>query len=72
MFKGSYLSYCVCMTKNMDNEIKTGEIIRGEFQLGLMDRLGSLVVIAPARKAGGPGSNPGPGENFLTNGYSES
>ena len=29
-----------------------------------MDRLGGLVVIAPARRAGDPGSNPGPGENF--------
>ena len=29
-----------------------------------MDHLGSLVVIASARKAGDPGSNPGPGENF--------
>ena len=46
-----------------------------------MDHLGGLVVIAPARRAGDPGSNPGPGENFfsltlliydLTDGYSES
>ena len=45
-----------------------------------MHRLGSLVVIAPARRAGDPGSNPGPGENFslklltydLSDGYSES
>ena len=29
-----------------------------------MDRLGGLVVIAPARRAGDPGSIPGPGENF--------
>ena len=29
-----------------------------------MDRLGGLVVIAPARRAGDPGSNPGPDENF--------
>ena len=29
-----------------------------------MDHLGSLVVIAPARRAGDPGSNPGLGENF--------
>ena len=29
-----------------------------------MDRLGGLVVIAPARRGGGPGSNPGQGENF--------
>ena len=28
-----------------------------------MDRLGILVVIAPARGAGDPCSNPGPGEN---------
>ena len=39
-----------------------------------------LVVIALARRAGDPGSNPGPGENFslklliynLSDGYSES
>ena len=45
-----------------------------------MDRLVGLVVIAPARRAGDPGSNPGPGENFsrkvsmydLPDGYSES
>ena len=30
-----------------------------------MDRLGGLVVIAPARRAGDPGSIPGPGENFI-------
>ena len=29
-----------------------------------MDHLGSLVVIAQARRAGDPGLNPGPGENF--------
>ena len=29
-----------------------------------MDRLGGLVVIAPARRAVDPGSIPGPGENF--------
>ena len=28
-----------------------------------MDRLSDLVIIAPARRAGDPGSNPGPGEN---------
>ena len=28
-----------------------------------MDRLGGLVVIAPAHTAGDPGSNPGPGDN---------
>ena len=46
----------------------------------LMKTLGSLLVIAPARRAGDPGSNPGPGENFtlklliyeLSDGYSES
>ena len=45
-----------------------------------MDRLGGLVVIAPAHRAGDPGSNPGPDENFslklliydLSDGYSES
>ena len=30
-----------------------------------MDRLGGLVVIALARRAVDPGSNPGPGKNFL-------
>ena len=29
-----------------------------------MNRLGSLVVIEPARRAGDPGSNLGPGEKF--------
>ena len=29
-----------------------------------MDRLGGLMVIAPAHRAGDPGSNPGPSENF--------
>ena len=29
-----------------------------------MDPLGGLVIIAPARRTGDPGSNPGPGENF--------
>ena len=29
-----------------------------------MDRLGGLVVIAPARTAGDPGLNPGPGDKF--------
>ena len=45
-----------------------------------MDRLGSLMVIAPGRRARDPCSNPGPGENFslklimydLPDGYSES
>ena len=31
------------------------------FLLGPVDRLGDLVVIAPAVRAGDPGSNPGPG-----------
>ena len=31
-----------------------------------MDRLDSLMVIAPARRAGDPGSNLGPGENFFS------
>ena len=45
-----------------------------------MDHQGGLVVLAPARRAGDPVSNPGPGENFslklliydLPDGYSES
>ena len=41
-----------------------GDLIREEFWLGPVDRLGGLVVIAPARIVGDPGSNPGPGENF--------
>ena len=41
-----------------------GDPIREEFLLGQMDPLGGLVVIAPARRAGDPGSIPGPGENF--------
>ena len=50
--------------------------MREEFLLDPVDRLGGLVVIAPARRAGDPGS----GENFfpklliydLPDGYSES
>ena len=42
--------------------------------------MGGLAVIAPARRAGDSGSNPGPGENFshkliiydLSDGYYES
>ena len=30
-----------------------------------MDRLGGLVVLEPEHRAGDPGSNPGPGENFF-------
>ena len=45
-----------------------GDPIREEFLLGPVDRLGGLVVIAPARRAGDPGLIPGPGENiFLLN-----
>ena len=40
--------------------------IREEFLLGPVDCLGALVVIAPAHRAGDPGSNPGPGENFFS------
>ena len=46
-----------------------GHPIREEFLLGPVDRLGGLVVIAPARRAGDPGSNPGPGENFFLLNY---
>ena len=57
-----------------------GDPIREEFLLSPVDRLGGLVVIAPARRAGHPGSNPGPGEIFslklfifdLPDGHSES
>ena len=42
-----------------------GDPIREEFQLGPVDYLGGLVVRAPMCKAGDPGSNPGPGENFF-------
>ena len=57
-----------------------GDPIREEFLLGPVDRLGGLVVIAPACRAGDPGSNPGPGENLalklliydLPDGYYES
>ena len=34
-----------------------GDLIREEFELGPVDRLGGLVVIAPAHRAGDPGSN---------------
>ena len=43
-----------------------GDQIREEFLLGPADPLGGLMVIAPARRAGDPGSNPGPGENFFS------
>ena len=43
-----------------------GDPIREEFLLGPVDRLGGLVVIAQTRREGDPGSNPGPGENFLS------
>ena len=42
------------------------EILAFEFLLGPVNRLGGLVVIAPARRAGDSGSNPGPGENFFS------
>ena len=41
-----------------------GDPIREEFLLGPVNHLGGLVVIAPARIAGDPGSIPGPSENF--------
>ena len=43
-----------------------GDPIREEFLRGPVDRLSGLVVIASARRAGDPGSNPGPGENFFS------
>ena len=43
-----------------------GDPIREEFLLGSVDRLGGLVVIAPARGAGELDSNPGPNENFFS------
>ena len=43
-----------------------GDPIREEFLPGPVDCLGCLVVIAPARRAGDPGSNPGPGQNFFS------
>ena len=43
-----------------------GDPIREEFLLCHVDRLGGLVVIAPTRRAGDPGSNPGPGDNYLS------
>ena len=58
----------------------TGTITTKPPKLGPVDRLGGLVVISPACRAGNPSSNPGPGKNFslklliydLTDGYSES
>ena len=43
-----------------------GDPIREEFLLGPVDRLGGLVVIAPARRAADPGWILGPGENFFS------
>ena len=45
------------------------QAIREEFLFGPVDRLGNLVGIAPARRAGDPGSNPGPGEDFFLLNY---
>ena len=42
-----------------------GDPIR-EFLLGPVDRLGGLVVVAPARSAGYPGSIPVPDESFFS------
>ena len=41
-----------------------GDPMREEFVLGPVNRMGGLVVRAPVRRAGDPGSNPGPGKNF--------
>ena len=41
-----------------------GDPIREQFLLGAVDRLGGLVVIALARRAGDLGSIPGAGEIF--------
>ena len=43
-----------------------GDPMREEFLLGPVDHLGGLVVIAPAHRAGDPGSTPGPGENLFS------
>ena len=43
-----------------------GDPIREEFLLGPVDRLSGLVVITPARRAGDPGSKPGPGDNIFS------
>ena len=43
-----------------------GDPIIEEFLLGPVDRLGGLGFIVPARRAGDPGSNPGPGDNFFS------
>jgi hypothetical protein len=42
-----------------------GDLIREEFLLGPVDRLGGLVIIAPVRRAGDP-DLPGSGENFFS------
>ena len=41
-----------------------GDPIRDEFLLDPVDRLGGIVFIVPARRAGAPGSILGPGEIF--------
>ena len=43
-----------------------GDPIREQFLLRPADRLGGLVVIAPAHRARDLGSNPDPGENFFS------
>ena len=43
-----------------------GDPIREEFLLGPVGRLGGLVFIVPARRAGDPDSNPGQGKNVFS------
>ena len=43
-----------------------GFYVNDTYRQVLMNRLGGLVVIAPVRRAGDPGSNPGPGDNFFS------
>ena len=41
-----------------------GDQLREKFRLGPVVRLGGAVASDPARRAGDPSSNPGPGDNF--------
>ena len=71
-----------CRTKQMESGHNRG-MIANEVTIcmkkGKSLNIQSLVVIAPARRAGDPGSIPGPGENFslklliydLSEGYSK-
>ena len=66
--EGETTIVCVCLISTILNNLREKILAwtRDRTLLGQVDRLGGLVVIAPARRAGDPGSIPGPGENFFS------